>query len=63
MSLQMSIVGFGRTWISQIRVNGAKRIVRKVFEMGINYFDTAKLDGESEEKVGAALKDVRAEYI
>jgi predicted aldo/keto reductase-like oxidoreductase len=31
--------------------------------LGINYFDTAKLDGESEEKVGAALKDVRAEYI
>ena len=31
---------------------------------GINYFDTAKLDGDSEEKIGAALRDVRAgKYI
>ncbi|MCW4015914.1 MAG: aldo/keto reductase, partial [Candidatus Bathyarchaeota archaeon] len=27
--------------------------------LGINYFDTAKLDGDSEEKLGEALKDVR----
>ena len=33
------------------------------FELGINYFDTAKLDGDSEEKIGAALEDVRDECI
>jgi len=41
----------------------AKKVVRRAFELGINYFDTAKLDGDSEEKIGAALKDVRDECI
>jgi aryl-alcohol dehydrogenase-like predicted oxidoreductase len=31
--------------------------------LGINYFDTAKLDGDSEEKIGATLKDVRDERV
>ena len=30
---------------------------------GINYFDTAKWDGDSEEKIGAALEDVRDHCI
>jgi len=61
--LQVSIVGFGRTWISQISMDEAVKIVRRAFELGINYFDTAKLDGDSEEKIGVALKDVRDECI
>jgi aryl-alcohol dehydrogenase-like predicted oxidoreductase len=61
--LQFSIVGFGGTWISEIRVNEAKKVVRRAFELGINYFDTAKLDGDSEEKIGAAVRDVRDECI
>jgi aryl-alcohol dehydrogenase-like predicted oxidoreductase len=61
--LQVSIVGFGGTWISEISAGEAKRVVRRAFDLGINYFDTAKLDGDSEEKIGAALKDVRDEAI
>lgn len=61
--IQVSIVGFGRTWISQISMDEAVKIVRRAFELGINYFDTAKLDGDSEEKIGVALKDVRDECI
>ena len=61
--LQVSMVGFGGTWISQISVDEAKKVVRRAFELGINYFDTAKMDGDSEEKIGAALKDVRDECI
>lgn len=41
----------------------AKKVVRRAFDLGINYFDTAKLDGDSEEKIGAALEDVRDEAI
>lgn len=41
----------------------AVKVVRRAFELGINYFDTAKLDGDSEEKLGAALKDVRDECV
>lgn len=44
-------------------VDEAKKVVRRAFELGINYFDTAKLDGDSEEKIGAALEDVRDECI
>jgi len=56
-------VGFGGAWISQISVDEAKKVFRRAFELGINYFDTAKMDGDSEEKIGAALKDVRDECI
>jgi predicted aldo/keto reductase-like oxidoreductase len=61
--LQVSIVGFGGTWISQLSMDEAVKVVRRAFELGINYFDTAKLDGDSEEKIGAALKDVRDECV
>ncbi len=61
--LDVSIVGFGGTWISQLSTDEAVKVVRRAFELGINYFDTAKLDGDSEEKIGAALQDVRDECI
>jgi len=61
--LQVSIVGFGGTWLSQISMDEAVNFVRRAFELGINYFDTAKLDGDSEEKLGVALKDVRDECV
>jgi len=62
-NLQVSIVGFGGTWISEISMEEAKKVVRRAFDLGINYFDTAKLDGDSEEKIGAALEDVRDEAV
>ncbi len=61
--LQVSIIGFGGTWISQLSMDEAKKVVQRAFELGINYFDTAKLDGDSEEKIGAALKDVRDKCV
>jgi uncharacterized protein len=61
--LNVSIVGFGGTWISDINQSQAVRVVRKAFDCGINYFDTAKLDGDSEEKMGLALKDVRDKCV
>jgi predicted aldo/keto reductase-like oxidoreductase len=61
--LQVSIVGFGGTWISELDKNLAVSVVRKAFDLGINYFDTARLDGDSEEKIGAALKDVRDKCV
>lgn len=62
-NLQVAIVGFGGTWISELGTPEAVNIVRKAFELGINYFDTAKLDGDSEEKIGIALQDVRDKCI
>ncbi len=44
-------------------MDNAVKVVQRAFELGINYFDTAKLDGDSEEKIGEALHDVRDECI
>ncbi len=41
----------------------AVRVVQRAFDLGINYFDTARLDGDSEEKIGTALKDVRDKCV
>jgi len=62
-NLQASIVGFGGTWISEIDKPTAVDVVRQAFESGINYFDTARWDGDSEEKIGHALKDIRNQCI
>ncbi len=62
-NLQVSIVGFGGTWISELSTHEAVKVVKKAYELGINFFDTAKLDGDSEEKIGTALLDVRDKCI
>jgi predicted aldo/keto reductase-like oxidoreductase len=62
-NLQVSIVGFGGTWISELTKPEAISVVKRAFDLGINYFDTAKLDGDSEEKIGAALQEVRDKCI
>ena len=56
-------MGFGGTWIAQLSADDAAKVVRRAFELGITYFDTAKLDGDSEEKIGSALNDVRDECV
>ncbi len=61
--LEVSQVGFGGTWIAELNSLQSAKVVRTAFDLGITYFDTAKLDGDSEEKIGAALKDVRDECV
>lgn len=61
--LYVSSIGFGGTWISELSTDEAEKVVRRSFDLGINYFDTAKLDGDSEEKIGSALKDVRDDCV
>lgn len=56
-------MGFGGTWISELPTDLAIAVVRVAYELGINYFDTAPLDGDSEVKIGIALEDVRSECI
>ena len=44
-------------------MNEAKRVVRRAFELGINYFDTASGYGDSEKKLGVALEGIRDECV
>ena len=61
--LMASTVGFGGIPIIALSRSEAEKVVRYAYEDGINYFDTARAYGDSEEKIGAALKDVRDQVI
>ena len=54
---------FGALPIQRDDFPTAIRILRKAFDAGINYYDTARFYTDSEEKLGAAFSDVRKEVI
>jgi len=61
--LMVSVLGFGGAPIGEhvppkMREE-AEGIVRYAFDQGVNYFDTARSYGNSEESIGAALQPVR----
>ena len=49
--------------IQRVSTDEAVRLLRKAYEGGINYFDTARFYTDSEEKIGLALSDVRENII
>ena len=56
--------GFGALPIQRVAMEEAKTILRRAFDGGIRFFDTARVYSDSEEKLGAALSDVRSQiYI
>lgn len=61
--LVVSKNGFGALPIQRVDLAEAKRILRKAYDGGINYFDTAHVYSDSEEKLGAALHDVRQSIV
>ena len=62
-NLVVSKNGFGALPIQRVDMDTAKKILRKAYDGGINYFDTARAYTDSEDKMGAALSDVRKEII
>ncbi|MBQ8439618.1 MAG: aldo/keto reductase [Clostridia bacterium] len=55
--------GFGALPVQRADMEEACRILRRAYEGGINYFDTARIYTDSEEKIGRALCDVRKNII
>lgn len=53
--------GFGALPIQRISTEEAVFLLRKAYQNGINFFDTARFYTDSEEKIGLALADVRCE--
>lgn len=51
--------GFGALPVQRVGKEDAVRLVRKAYENGITFFDSARFYTDSEEKLGEALKDVR----
>lgn len=54
--------GFGALPVQRVPLADAVRLLRNAYEGGFNFFDTARVYTDSEEKLGAALSDVRS-YI
>lgn len=52
--------GFGALPIQRVAMPEAVKILRRAYDAGIDYYDTARSYSDSEEKLGAALAGVRA---
>ena len=61
--LQISKTAFGALPIQRITTAQAVKLVRRAYEGGINYFDTANMYTDSEEKLGQALEGVRQNVV
>ena len=56
--------GFGALPIQRVTGEDATTILRKAYDQGIRFFDSARWYSDSEEKLGNALSDVRKDiYI
>lgn len=61
--LKVNKNGFGALPIQRISKEDAVVLLQKAFQNGINYFDTARAYSDSEEKIRAALHEVRDQII
>lgn len=61
--LNVTGVSFGALPIQRVTVGEAGRILRRAYDAGVNFFDTARGYTDSELKIAAALADVRADII
>lgn len=57
--IKVKVLGFGAIPILKIGEDEAIEVVRRCYELGINYNDTARSYTVSEERIGKALEDVR----
>lgn len=62
-NITVSKNGFGALPIQRVSREDAVHLLRKAYDGGINYFDTARFYTDSEEKIGLALSDVRENII
>ncbi|MGD9140235.1 MAG: aldo/keto reductase [bacterium] len=61
--LEVSCLGFGGIPIQRIGKDQAVSVVREAVALGVDFIDTARGYGDSEEKIGAALAGLDAEVV
>ena len=61
--LYVTKTSFGTLPVQRIGHEAARKLLRRAYESGINYFDTANMYTDSEEKIGEALHDVRHHIV
>jgi len=62
-NLNVSVIGFGGEWVIPSSMEYASKMYKRALDLGINYFDTARIYGNVEEKLGRALEDVRDKVV
>lgn len=62
-NLILSKNGFGALPIQRVSKEAAALLLKKAYNSGINFFDTARSYTDSEEKIGLALGDVRDKFV
>jgi len=61
--LRVSALGFGCIRFAQCREENVAAALRRALELGINFFDTARAYGTSEEMIGRAIGSRREEHV
>ncbi len=61
--LQVTRTSFGVLPLQRCDMDEAARILRRAYDAGITFYDTARMYSDSEEKIGRALSDVRDRII
>jgi aryl-alcohol dehydrogenase-like predicted oxidoreductase len=61
--LEITRMGYGALPIQRKSIKEAIPILRKAYESGVTFFDTARAYSDSEEKLGQALSDVRQNIV
>jgi predicted aldo/keto reductase-like oxidoreductase len=61
--LEITRMGYGALPIQRKSIKEAIPILRKAYESGVTFFDTARAYSDSEEKLGKALSDVRQNIV
>ena len=61
--LMVTRTAFGVLPLQRVDLETAKDILRRAYDAGINFFDTARGYTDSEEKIGHALADVRQDIV
>jgi len=60
--IDVSIVSFGAIKLPQVDVDTAGRALNRALDLGINFIDTARGYGDSEEKIGKSVGHRRKEF-
>lgn len=58
-NLEVNKIGFGALPIQRRNIEDSVKILKKAYENGIDFYDTARAYTDSEEKLGIALSEVR----
>ena len=62
-NLKVSVIGFGAIALPRVSEDQAIETINRASELGVNFIDTARAYGDSEAKIGKAIKGKRERWI